>query len=94
MPGIERCPDVDGRHGGSTEAGHDGFVVGPGAHYFDGGQGARDHAAMTSPGAADIPDKDLPLRDDIRRLGRVLGDIVREQEGEAVFALVERIRQT
>jgi phosphoenolpyruvate carboxylase len=40
------------------------------------------------------PDKDLPLRDDIRLLGRLLGDTVREQEGEAVFAIVERIRQT
>ena len=39
-------------------------------------------------------DKDLPLRDDIRLLGRVLGDTVREQEGEDIFAAVERIRQT
>jgi phosphoenolpyruvate carboxylase len=43
---------------------------------------------------SEVPDKDLPLREDIRRLGRVLGDVVREQEGEAVFALVEHIRQT
>jgi phosphoenolpyruvate carboxylase len=42
----------------------------------------------------EIPAKDLPLRDDIRLLGRVLGDTVREQEGEDVFALVERVRQT
>jgi phosphoenolpyruvate carboxylase len=39
-------------------------------------------------------DKDQPLRDDIRLLGRILGDTVREQEGGAVFELVERIRQT
>jgi len=38
-------------------------------------------------------DKDLPLRDDIRLLGRILGDTVREQEGAEVFAIVERIRQ-
>ena len=38
--------------------------------------------------------KDRPLRDDIRLLGRILGDTVREQEGEAVFDIVERIRQT
>jgi phosphoenolpyruvate carboxylase len=38
--------------------------------------------------------KDRPLRDDIRLLGRILGDTVREQEGEAVFDTVERIRQT
>jgi phosphoenolpyruvate carboxylase len=43
---------------------------------------------------SDVPDKDLPLRDDIRLLGRILGDTVREQQGEAVFAVVERIRQT
>ena len=38
--------------------------------------------------------KDVRLRDDIRLLGRILGDTVRDQEGEAVFDLVERIRQT
>ena len=37
---------------------------------------------------------DARLRDDIRLLGRILGDTVRDQEGEAVFDLVERIRQT
>lgn len=37
-------------------------------------------------------DKDKPLREDIRLLGRILGDTLREQEGEEVFALVERIR--
>ncbi|MFI5016094.1 MAG: phosphoenolpyruvate carboxylase, partial [Hyphomicrobiales bacterium] len=40
------------------------------------------------------PQKDAPLRDDIRLLGRILGDTVRDQEGEAVFDVVERIRQT
>ncbi len=39
-------------------------------------------------------DKDLPLRDDTRLLGSLLGDTVREQEGEEVFAAIERIRQT
>jgi len=38
-------------------------------------------------------DKDQPLRDDIRLLGRLLGDTVREQEGAAVFDRVEQIRQ-
>lgn len=38
--------------------------------------------------------KDEPLRQDIRLLGRILGDTVREQEGEAVFDIVERVRQT
>ncbi len=39
-------------------------------------------------------DKDLPLREDIRLLGRLLGDTVREQRGAAVFDIVERIRQS
>ena len=30
---------------------------------------------------------------DIRLLGRILGDVIREQEGEAAFALIEQIRQ-
>jgi phosphoenolpyruvate carboxylase len=42
----------------------------------------------------ETPDKDLPLREDIRLLGRILGDTVRSQEGELVFVIVERIRQT
>src|SRR5690349_22454831 len=38
--------------------------------------------------------EDARLRDDIRLLGRILGDTVRDQEGADVFDLVERIRQT
>ncbi|MDZ4252641.1 MAG: phosphoenolpyruvate carboxylase, partial [Sulfuritalea sp.] len=38
-------------------------------------------------------DKDQPLRDDIRLLGRLLGDTVREQEGLAIFERVEQIRR-
>src|SRR6202795_2287969 len=37
---------------------------------------------------------DARLREDIRLLGRILGDTVRDQEGADVFELVERIRQT
>jgi phosphoenolpyruvate carboxylase len=37
---------------------------------------------------------DARLREDIRLLGRILGDTVRDQEGAEVFDLVERIRQT
>jgi len=44
---------------------------------------------------ASTPDtKDHPLREDIRLLGRMLGDTVREQEGEDVFARIEHIRRT
>ncbi len=39
-------------------------------------------------------DKDTPLREDIRLLGRILGNTVRAQEGDAVFEQIERIRQT
>src|SRR5258705_5646626 len=49
---------------------------------------------MASLNTTEVPEKDLPLRDDIRLLGRILGDTVREQQGEAVFGVVERIRQT
>jgi phosphoenolpyruvate carboxylase len=39
-------------------------------------------------------DKDAPLKEDIRLLGRLLGDVLRDQEGEEVYAVVETIRQT
>ncbi len=39
-------------------------------------------------------DKDAPLKEDIRLLGRLLGEVLRHQEGEAVFTIVETIRQT
>jgi phosphoenolpyruvate carboxylase len=48
---------------------------------------------MSLPNAFDAEDKDLPLRDDIRLLGRILGDTVRDQNGEQVFETVEYIRQ-
>ncbi|WP_028995707.1 phosphoenolpyruvate carboxylase [Azonexus hydrophilus] len=38
--------------------------------------------------------KDEPLRNDIRLLGRLLGDTVRDQEGAAIFDIVEQVRQT
>lgn len=42
----------------------------------------------------EFQEKDAPLREDIRLLGRLLGDTVRAQEGDEVFDLVEAIRQT
>ena len=49
---------------------------------------------MNAPGQNPaVPDKESPLREDIRLLGRILGDTLREQEGEAVFDLIERTRQ-
>ena len=40
------------------------------------------------------PDSELPLRNDIRMLGRILGDTLRDQQGEAIFDIVEHVRQT
>jgi phosphoenolpyruvate carboxylase len=51
-------------------------------------------APIVDPVHAEGLDKDLPLREDIRLLGRILGDTVREQEGGAIFDIVERVRQT
>ena len=34
-----------------------------------------------------------PLVEDIRLLGRILGDVIREQEGPAAFELIEQIRK-
>jgi phosphoenolpyruvate carboxylase len=45
-------------------------------------------------GEASALEEDTRLRNDIRLLGRILGDTVRDQEGADVFDLVERIRQT
>ena len=57
-------------------------------------EGAAAAAAATTAPARRTADKDLPLREDIRFLGRLLGYCVREQEGDAAFDLVETIRQT
>jgi phosphoenolpyruvate carboxylase len=40
-----------------------------------------------------IPNSERPLVEDIRLLGRMLGDVIREQEGDAAYALIEQIRQ-
>jgi phosphoenolpyruvate carboxylase len=48
---------------------------------------SRDHSSR------DAAEKNKPLVDDIRLLGRILGDVIREQEGKAAFELVERVRQ-
>ena len=36
--------------------------------------------------------KEAPLRRDVRNLGRILGEVIKEQAGEAVFDSVERLR--
>ncbi len=42
---------------------------------------------------ADISSKDVPLREDIRLLGRILGDTLREQEGDQTYDLIENVRR-
>ncbi|WP_404977205.1 phosphoenolpyruvate carboxylase [Acidovorax sp. PRC11] len=46
-----------------------------------------------SPSAGRRADKDQPLIQDIRLLGRILGDVIREQEGVAAYDLVEQVRK-
>jgi phosphoenolpyruvate carboxylase len=38
-------------------------------------------------------DAEKPLMEDIRMLGRILGDVIRTQEGDAIYELVEAIRK-
>ena len=51
-------------------------------------------AAQETTETPSVLDKDAPLKEDIRLLGRLLGDVLRDQEGEEVFNVVETIRQT
>jgi phosphoenolpyruvate carboxylase len=57
----------------------------------------RSAKASAATGASSRPatsaNKDQPLIDDIRLLGRILGDVIREQEGQAAFDLIEQIRR-
>lgn len=41
----------------------------------------------------DFPERHLPLREDIRNLGELLGNVLREQGGDTLFDLVEQDRQ-
>ena len=43
--------------------------------------------------ASEAAAKNKPLVEDIRLLGRILGDVIREQEGRDAFELIERVRQ-
>ncbi|MBF6357850.1 phosphoenolpyruvate carboxylase [Nocardia higoensis] len=47
---------------------------------------------MTEPRIETEQDATRPLRDDIRFLGGVLGDTIRDHEGPEVFDLIERVR--
>jgi phosphoenolpyruvate carboxylase len=49
------------------------------------------HAAAGDPTLR--PSTEQPLMEDVRLLGRLLGEVIREQEGEQAYTLVEQVRQ-
>ena len=53
--------------------------------------GTMKHLPAPAP-AKRAKDNERPLVEDIRLLGRILGDEIREQEGAAAFELIEKIR--
>jgi phosphoenolpyruvate carboxylase len=54
---------------------------------------ARPKSSAGKNAASDAAANNKPLVEDIRFLGRILGDVIREQEGLAAFDLIERVRQ-
>ena len=56
-------------------------------------QAAPTLPAMKLTEAGDAAAKNKALMEDIRLLGRLLGDVIREQEGKEAFELIERVRQ-
>ena len=53
----------------------------------------RSTAAATALRSSDAAEKNRPLVEDIRLLGRLLGNVIREQAGSDAYELIERIRQ-
>ncbi|MDP3707559.1 MAG: phosphoenolpyruvate carboxylase [Polaromonas sp.] len=53
--------------------------------------GSATSAGDKAPGRA--RDNERPLVEDIRLLGRILGDVIREQEGVAAYELIEQVRK-
>ena len=51
------------------------------------------HARLTELLSTEPDIKDIPLRRDIRSLGRLLGEILIEQQGQELFDTVEQLRQ-
>ncbi|WP_280152124.1 phosphoenolpyruvate carboxylase [Piscinibacter sp. XHJ-5] len=50
-------------------------------------------ASAAQRASSDAAEKNRPLVEDIRLLGRILGDVIREQEGKDAFELIERVRK-
>ena len=60
------------------------------------GSGRAAGPTLTGKSAGTKPrarDNERPLVEDIRLLGRILGDVIREQEGVAVYELIEQVRK-
>ena len=56
---------------------------------------AEDQTARLSEMMSDDPRlKEAPLRRDVRSLGRLLGDVLKEQAGQALFDRVEQLRRS
>src|SRR5882724_6222840 len=56
--------------------------------------GVGDQAARLIELTADgLESKEAPLRRDVRSLGRLLGNVLKEQAGDALFNAVEELRQ-
>src|SRR5687768_14971481 len=56
--------------------------------------GARDQVTRLAELTSEERDiKEAPLRRDVRSLGRLLGEVLKEQVGTALFDKVEKIRQ-
>ncbi|CAH0355793.1 phosphoenolpyruvate carboxylase [Aquabacterium sp. CECT 9606] len=54
---------------------------------------ARKSATPPTPVKTTAAKRNAPLLRDIRLLGRILGDVIREQDGREAYELIERIRQ-
>ena len=54
---------------------------------------AKPKISAAARAAAQAKENERPLVEDIRLLGRILGDVIREQEGKQAYELVEQVRK-
>jgi phosphoenolpyruvate carboxylase len=54
---------------------------------------AKAKPSATARATAQAKENERPLVEDIRLLGRILGDVIREQEGKEAYELVEHVRK-
>ena len=53
----------------------------------------RDETGAAEKSSARVRENERPLVEDIRLLGRILGDVIREQDGVAAYELIEKVRK-